>query len=273
MWKAILERSNPLSQYLQFKNLDLTHAAKHINAACEGFKEDRDNFKSILNASTVMALKYGADSYFKPKRSRAKSKFFDETSYEFTFADAAENFKVNIYNVVYDHLISFFNHYFKDFLDIVVKFSCLDPSHHFSDNALKNIEQLGEIYSEDLNKNLLKGEFKSIRQLVKEHKGKETISRVEEILQMLIKSKTEGLYPNMVVLMKIFLSIPCSSATAERSFSRLKIIKTYLRSTMGQERLNGLALLSIERDLIVKIDIEKAIDRFARMKDRVAPFL
>jgi len=42
------------------------------------------------------------------------------------------------------------------------------------------------------------------------------------------------------------LTIPLSIAPAEKSFSKFKLIKSYLRSTMSQQRLNGLALLSIE---------------------------
>jgi len=44
------------------------------------------------------------------------------------------------------------------------------------------------------------------------------------------------------------LTIPISIASAERSFSKLKLIKSYLRSTMSQQRLKELALLSIEKD-------------------------
>ena len=44
------------------------------------------------------------------------------------------------------------------------------------------------------------------------------------------------------------LTIPVSVASAERSFSKLKLKKSYLRSTISQQRLNGLVLLSIEKD-------------------------
>ena len=52
-------------------------------------------------------------------------------------------------------------------------------------------------------------------------------------------------------------------ASAERSFSKLKLLKNYLRSTMSQERLNGLATLCIEKRLLDKIDIDTIINDFA----------
>lgn len=61
--------------------------------------------------------------------------------------------------------------------------------------------------------------------------------------------------------------------TAERSFSRLKIIKSYLRSTMTNERLSGLALISIERDVAENIDFDSTINRFASRKKRRKRFI
>ncbi|XP_052242404.1 zinc finger MYM-type protein 1-like [Dreissena polymorpha] len=57
-----------------------------------------------------------------------------------------------------------------------------------------------------------------------------------------------------------------SSATAERSFSTMRRVKIYLRSTMGTERMFGLALLNIHRER--EIDLEEVVDVFARQKER-----
>jgi hypothetical protein len=54
-------------------------------------------------------------------------------------------------------------------------------------------------------------------------------------------------YPNVLVAYGILLTVPMSVASAEISFSKLKLLKNYLRSTMSQERLNGLAMCTIER--------------------------
>ena len=58
------------------------------------------------------------------------------------------------------------------------------------------------------------------------------------------------------------LTIPVSVASVERSFIKLKLLKSYLRSTMTQERLNDLAMIALESDMLEKIDYERIIEDF-----------
>nr|CAH7769587.1 unnamed protein product [Callosobruchus chinensis] len=67
----------------------------------------------------------------------------------------------------------------------------------------------------------------------------------------------------MFICYRIFLSIPVASASCERSFNKLKLIKSYLRSSMGQERLSGLALISIESLMSKNFNFEEIIEAFA----------
>ena len=70
-------------------------------------------------------------------------------------------------------------------------------------------------------------------------------------------------YPNISVAYRILLTVPVTVASAERSFSKLKLLKNYLRSTMSQERLNGLAMCTIEKDILDTIDLDTVLDDFA----------
>ena len=79
---------------------------------------------------------------------------------------------------------------------------------------------------------------------------------------------TQCSFPNLLMSLRTFLTMCVSVASCERSFSKLKLIKTYLRSPMGQERLSSLALLSIERGLTEEIDFTPVIDKFATLKSR-----
>ncbi|XP_050387184.1 uncharacterized protein LOC126803416 [Argentina anserina] len=67
-------------------------------------------------------------------------------------------------------------------------------------------------------------------------------------------TKSDGYYPHASITYRILLTIPVTVAFAERSFSKLKLIKTYLRFTMSQERLSGLAMISIEKDIVEKLN-------------------
>jgi hypothetical protein len=75
-------------------------------------------------------------------------------------------------------------------------------------------------------------------------------------------------FPNLWIALRILLTLPVSVASGERSFSRPKLIKKYLRSTMGQSRLNELGLMSIENDAARQIDFTDVISSFANEKRR-----
>ncbi|CAF1186798.1 unnamed protein product [Didymodactylos carnosus] len=68
-------------------------------------------------------------------------------------------------------------------------------------------------------------------------------------------------FPNMMSMVKAALTIPVSSATCERVFSKMKLIKTRLRNTMADERLSNLCILSIERDF--QVNFQQIIEQFS----------
>ena len=75
-----------------------------------------------------------------------------------------------------------------------------------------------------------------------------------------------GAYVNIYTILQILITIPISSASCERSISTLRNLKTYLRNTMVQDRLNGLALMHAHREM--ELDLEQIIDLFANLHPR-----
>jgi len=59
------------------------------------------------------------------------------------------------------------------------------------------------------------------------------------------------LFKNVYKLLKIICILPGTTCISERSFSSLRRLTTYLRSTMTENRLNGLAMLSIHREELI----------------------
>ena len=76
-------------------------------------------------------------------------------------------------------------------------------------------------------------------------------------------------YPNLMKLFDLKRSLPVSSAEAERSFSTMKRVKTALRNRLGDEKMSNLCLLSAERDITKKLDINVLIDKFNKNPRRV----
>lgn len=77
-------------------------------------------------------------------------------------------------------------------------------------------------------------------------------------------------FPNLLKCVKVALTLPVTSASCERSFSAMKLIKTYLRNKTGDDRLSDLAVMFIHKDR--PIDREKLINTFAERLDRRIQF-
>ena len=74
-------------------------------------------------------------------------------------------------------------------------------------------------------------------------------------------------FPNIVTALRILGTLPITSCTCERAASSVLLLKSYVRSTMTQKRLNGLALLYTHND--IDVPTNKVIDKFARSSRRV----
>ena len=102
---------------------------------------------------------------------------------------------------------------------------------------------------------------------------KETIQIKEGTpIEVLNYIKRLDSFPNASIAYRILLTIPVTVASAERSFSKLKLIKSYLRSTMSQERLSGLAILAIEKEILTELEYDDLINNFASQKARKIKF-
>ena len=89
-----------------------------------------------------------------------------------------------------------------------------------------------------------------------------------KLIKFIFENKLKTVYPNVEIILKIFVCTPATNCSAERSFSCLKRIKNYQRSTMSQQRLNALATLCIENKTTTEMDYKDIIKAFAEQKSR-----
>ena len=90
--------------------------------------------------------------------------------------------------------------------------------------------------------------------------------RVRGLGYMTVSQILETVYEND--LFDMFTVIPATSCSAERSFSALRRLKTYLRSTMGQQRVSNITLINS----VVNNDMDRIIDIFGRRNGRDSHF-
>ena len=73
-------------------------------------------------------------------------------------------------------------------------------------------------------------------------------------------------------LIRLYLTVPMTSATAERTFSALRRLKNYLRSTMTQERLNHVMLLHTHKDKTDELELTQIAKDFISFNERRTGF-
>ncbi|XP_059140975.1 uncharacterized protein LOC131928846 [Physella acuta] len=286
-WKRILHKAFNVSIYLQKSSIDMLTAFRLIqifeNEMSSWRNEFESEFEQIENEATELAEKCDIRTEYKQHRLYKRKIFHDKGAEDTQISDSRKKFIVQTYLVSLDSDITSTNTSFQNFKDVSSKFCCLDPKHFALDDCLIQLQQLAVTYSDVVDSvTEVVQEFVSFRTFYQEvfsvssvNKGVSTEKEppeiavtVNSILKFMIANDLCSMYPNLATLYRIFLTLPISSAGAERSFSRLKLLKTYIRSTMNEDRLSSLALITIERQLASDVDLKDVIDHFAKMKPR-----
>ena len=82
--------------------------------------------------------------------------------------------------------------------------------------------------------------------------------------KMILDKGVQDTFPNVAIALRMYLVLMVTNCSAERSFSKLKLIENRLRTSVTQERLVNLAIMSIESDILREIDFATIIIDFVR---------
>ena len=199
---------------------------------------------------------------FCEKRIIYRKKQFDENASEEITHLAEESYRVYYFLYIVDQAISSLNSRFEQFKKYEDIFGFLFDLHKLQivdDDCLKSCCDKLEIFLRNMDSDIdgdeLFYELKIVRKCLP-NESKRAIEVLDYWKMM------DSCFPNVWIAYRILLTIPVTVASAERSFSKLKLIKLYLRSTMSRERLNGLAILSIEKHMLEQIDFNSLIIDF-----------
>ena len=125
------------------------------------------------------------------------------------------------------------------------------------DTELSSVQNL---YQSDFDMHLLKTQLLLLKSHFEKNPNDPTLMDVVAYLRSLNTSST--FMSEVVKLVILILVAPATNATSERSFSALRRVKTYLRTTMSQQRLNHLMVLHIHKEDCDKLNLEQCADDF-----------
>uniref|UniRef100_A0ACD5XS11 Uncharacterized protein n=1 Tax=Avena sativa TaxID=4498 RepID=A0ACD5XS11_AVESA len=91
---------------------------------------------------------------------------------------------------------------------------------------------------------------------------------ITSLCHCLVETGRDRIYNWLDRLLRLLVTLPVSTASAERAFSSLKIIKSRLRNRMEDDFLADSMLLQIEREIASKISYEDVIEDFKAKKNR-----
>lgn len=270
----ILQIINLTSKILQSKSVDLDNASNSLKNCYEQLKEYRCNFNDLLEEANIVAKSWSISTEFQNKRRKVVKKYFDELCTDMRLTCPETLFRVTIFNRALDILINQISKRFSSFHELMLNFTCLQPSFLTSATDLELLNEATKLvnkYDKDISKTFT-SEILAVRSTLKNQICQLNSTRDLAQLLMVKNHSLTASFPEVCTALLLFLTIPVTSASAERSFSKLKIIKGYLRSTMMQDRLSGLALISIEQETAREVDFENLIDMFAEEKARKKKF-
>ena len=93
-----------------------------------------------------------------------------------------------------------------------------------------------------------------------------------ELSQWLVRTRNSEHYKLVYRIVRLVLTLPVSTATTERAFSTMKVIKTNLRNKMENDFLTDSLMLYIEKDIASTFRLDSIVDDFEDLKERRVPF-
>lgn len=256
-WLSVFHRIMPhvniLYSQLQKRATDSVTVKRCITEFEQNIQKERDNIHTIKETELAN---------IDDNQARKRRKTEDRHSYVSTVVQAKEVCDTIIAEI--KRRFSFTGH-----LEIAHLFS-VDNFDTFSTNfPILNLNSAIMNFP-FLNKHKLKTEL----EIIYRRSDFREVSGAVHLLKFLIENNLQVDFSETFLVLQAIVTMPMTTAEAERCFSTLKRIKTFLRSTMGENRLTALAMLSIEKQMIQEIPNfnELVIDAFISKKDRRIDF-
>ena len=244
----------------------------------------RGEFSKVLALAKTFCVDHELEQDFASKRTKKKKRLPGELSNDEIEEDLISRYRRETFVYAIDTAIAIMSirDRFSSHKAILADFALLDPERFQDINSSNSFPQDAFARNYGFDEGKLKAEYISFIEIypkLRKPKDDRPFSDTSPgpsddvnrenfiaVLKVLSTFNLQSAFPELYTVYKILVTLSIGSTKCERTFSKLKIVKNNLRSTMGQKRLNSLMLINVERDLTKVLDYEQVINSFADMQ-------
>ena len=259
-----------MSQCLQRKDQNIVHAVALIGATLQKVKDLREHgWEEIFEGTKRFCAKHNIivpnmlDTTVARGRSRGRGGQL--VTYQ-------HHFHHEIFNVVLDQLIVELNNRFGERSTQLLKcIACLDPRNSFANFDISKLVELASIYDADFKPYdliLLGEQLETFIHEVRNETKWSSCNDLGKIAELMVDTGKDGDLDLVYRLIELVLILPVATASVERAFSAMNIIKTELRNKMADDWLNHRMVCYIERDIFTAIENDKILRHYQDMRKR-----
>ena len=270
MMLQILRITNELSHLLQKKDQNIVEAMSLVidvktclnNLRSEGYEPLLEEVKTFRQENDI-PIPNMEDSV--PRFGRSKKGGRNNITQD-------HYFRVDTFFATIDAITTEFDHRFSEVSsELLTCFACLDPRDSFSNFDVNKLARLTDIYLDDFSfddRKRIRDQLETFIIHVRRVEAFRACYDLASLAMKMVELKRHEIFPLVYRLIELALLLPVATASVERAFSAMKIIKTELRNKMSDGWLNDLMVVYIEREIFKGIDLQSIKKAFQKKKDR-----
>ncbi|XP_044386084.1 zinc finger MYM-type protein 1-like isoform X2 [Triticum aestivum] len=265
---TILTTTNTLSLALQRKDQDIVNAMKCVKSTRIVLNELRENeWESMLGEVHVFCETHDIveldmeEAYVNPKKRR-----------QVTGITNKHHYQVDCFNDVFDWLVQELDNRFSETsTNLLVWSAALSPRDSFRDFNLENLMSLAKLYPQDFDSGELRDLDKDLRLYIADVRTDNSffnIATITELSKKMVQTGRHIVYPLFYRLLKLVIVLPIATATVERCFSAMKLVKTCLRSRLNDDSLSDDLICYVEKEEMKKVTNAQVVEYFMARRNR-----
>ena len=268
--RYILDLTRPVTVKLQREEMDILKAEQEISNLKDALNDFREDINAEHSRLYEEAVQLAGGIGIEPSQPRTVQRQVHRDNAPATSPN--QYYRINLTRVFLDHAVQQLDSRFPPEAYTCYKGMSIVPAVLLNNlpSWKANVHEFCDDYPDDIpNAVGLHAELELWQRMWMQKRDEFFVQRQENVPEKIsetLKVVDPPSFPNVFAILQILATIPVTSCSCERSISSLRHLKNYLRGTMGQERLNGLALMHAHRE--IPLDLDEIIDSFARKHPR-----